>query len=136
MSLKNCTIKIHFIRTNRIQDDDVNHKGKNCKNKWREKNYFFLSYFWHISLWVHPNFEFGDLLDVEFNSTSSPYWHCILLRYPRHLKMKNSIKTRILILKSFWVPWVPQKYAVWVWVGWRTQFHIQQVPKLKIWVNQ
>jgi hypothetical protein len=25
---KKCTIKIKFKRTNRIQDDDVNHKGK------------------------------------------------------------------------------------------------------------
>ena len=33
---KNCIIKINFIRTNRILDDDVNHKGKICKNKWRE----------------------------------------------------------------------------------------------------
>ena len=30
---KNCTIKIHFIRTNRNQDDDVNDKSKICKTK-------------------------------------------------------------------------------------------------------
>ena len=95
----NCTIKIHFIRTNRIQDNDVNHKGKICK-KWRGKNnYFFLSYFWYISLSIHPNFEFGDSLDVEFNSTSNPYPHCILLRYPRHKKNENFHKKHILILK-------------------------------------
>ena len=87
---KNCTIKIHFIRTNRIQDDDVNHGGKICKKKWKEKekNYFFLSYIWHISLWDHPNFDFGDLFDAEFNSASNPYPDCILLRYPRHPKRK------------------------------------------------
>ena len=41
---KNCTIKIHFIRTNRIQDDDVNHKGKICKNRWREEEKPTFSY--------------------------------------------------------------------------------------------
>ena len=64
---KNCTTKIHFIRTNKIQDNDVNHKGKICKKnggKKKEKNYFFLSYFWHISLLIHPNFDFGDSLDA------------------------------------------------------------------------
>ena len=45
MSLKTkIVIKIHFIRTNRIQDDDVNHKGKICKNKWREKEKTIFSY--------------------------------------------------------------------------------------------
>ena len=33
---KNCTIKIHFIRTNRIQDDDENRKGKICKKNGRK----------------------------------------------------------------------------------------------------
>ena len=106
--------------------------------KMKEKKKFLL-YFWHISLSVHQNFEIGVSLDTEFNSTSNPYQHCILLRYPRHPKMKISIKKRILILKyvfyllkiHFWVPWVPQKYALWVWVG----CCIQKVPKLKIWVN-
>ena len=33
MGLKKCTIKIHFKKTNKIQDDDENHKDKKC---WRE----------------------------------------------------------------------------------------------------
>ena len=51
-----------------------------------------MSYFWHITLLVHPKFEFGESLDAEFNFTSNPYPHCTLLRYPRHPKMKISIK--------------------------------------------
>ena len=84
-----------------IQDDDVNNKGKIFKNKWREKrkSYFFLSYFWNISLWVHPNFKFGDSLDVKFNLASNPYPHYILLTYPQHQKMKISIKKTYFNIK-------------------------------------
>jgi hypothetical protein len=41
---KKCNIKINFKRTNRIQDDDFNHKGKYF---WRErkKELFFKSLF-------------------------------------------------------------------------------------------
>ena len=101
---KKCTIKIHFIRTNRIRDDDVNHKGKIWKkNEGKKKKLFFYRIFGHISLSTQPNFNFEGSLDVDFNSASNPYPHCILLRYPRHPKMKISIKKCIL---------VPQKYAV------------------------
>ena len=89
---RNCTIKIHFIRINRIQDDDVNHKGKICKKKeGKRKNYFFLSYLWHISLSVHPNFDFGDSLDAELNSASNPYPHCILLSIRGNLGSKMGL---------------------------------------------
>ena len=69
------------------------------KMEGKRKNYFCLSYFWHISLSIYPNFEFGDLLDAEFNSASNPYPHCILLSYPQHPKIKISIKKRILNIK-------------------------------------
>ena len=43
---KNCTIKIKFIRTNNIQDDAVNHKGKICKNNGgKKKKLLFLIIF-------------------------------------------------------------------------------------------
>ena len=94
------------------------------KMEGKRKNYFLLSYFLNISLWVHPNFEFRDPLDAGLNSASNPYPHYILLRYVRNTQIKFSIKKRILILKyifywnfHFWVPWVRQKYALWIWVG-------------------
>ena len=114
------------------------------KMEGKRKNYFSLLYFWHISLWVHPNFEFWDSLDVEFNSASNPYPHCILLRYPRHPKMKISLKKTYFNFKihffywnfHFWVPWVQHKYAEWVSIGCIFKCRIQLVPKIKIWVNR
>ena len=48
------TIRVKFAKTN-------------CKKmEGKRKNY--LSYFWHIALWIHTNFEFGDSLDVEFQN--------------------------------------------------------------------
>ena len=67
------------------------------------KYYFFLSYFCHISLWVHLNFEFADSLDAELNFAYNPYPHCILLRYPRHPKMKISIKIYFNIKICFFI---------------------------------
>ena len=69
------------------------------KMEGKRKNYLFNCIFSIISLRVHQNFKFWDLLDIEFNSTSNPYPHCILLRYPWYQKMKISIKNCILILK-------------------------------------
>ena len=67
----------------------------------KNKNYFFLLYFEHISLLLHLNFEFGDSLDVEFNFASKPYPQRILLRYQRHPKVKISIKNMFLLKFSF-----------------------------------
>ena len=43
------------------------------------KNYFFCSYFWHISLRLCSNFDRESSLDAELNFTSNDYPLCILL---------------------------------------------------------
>jgi hypothetical protein len=47
LKTKEFTIKNNFKRTNRVQDDDVNHKGKYF---WRKKNKCtFLNYIFDLS---------------------------------------------------------------------------------------
>ena len=59
-------------RTNRISIKWVNHNG------WIDifvikENYFFCSYFWHISLCFYSNFKQENPFDAEFNSASNEY---------------------------------------------------------------
>ena len=61
-------------------------------NFWRkkEKTTFFNSYFQHISLCIHPNFDQEHSLDGEFNSASNEYPLDILLADPNARKMRNT----------------------------------------------
>ena len=56
------------------------------------KNYFLCSYFGHISLCFYSNFDRESLLDVEFDSESNKYPHCILLMDPSTPKTRNTWK--------------------------------------------
>ena len=56
------------------------------------KKLLLCSYFRHISLCFHSNYEREILLDVEFNSTSNEYPHCILLTDPTTPKIRNTWK--------------------------------------------
>ena len=54
------------------------------------KNYSFNSYFQHISMWFHSNFEPDQSLDGEFISPSNEYPLDILLVDPTPLKIRNT----------------------------------------------
>ena len=86
-------------RTNRISIKWVNHNG------WIhifviKENYFFCSYFRHISLWFYSNSKQESSLDVEFNSTSNEYPHCILLTDLAIPKIINTWKNMMMTLSS------------------------------------
>ena len=55
-----------------------------------KENYFFCSYFRHISLCFYSKFNQESMLDVEFDSTSNLYPHCILLVNPATPKTRNT----------------------------------------------
>ena len=128
-------------RTNRIPIKWVNHNG------WIDifvikEYYFFCSYFQHISLCFYSNFKRESSLDVEFNSTSNDYPHCILLMHPATPKTRNTWKLwwwhhhHIFSgISCFWGRGVHQKYAVWVLVGCGIKFCIQRALPLEIWVK-
>ena len=59
----------------------------------RKKNYFFCSYFRHISLCFYSNFDRESLLDVELNFASNEYPLGILLMDPTTPKTRNTWKT-------------------------------------------
>ena len=65
-----------------------------------EKNYLLCSYFWHISLCIYSNSEQESSLDVEFNSASNVYPHCILLTYPATPKTRNNWKNVMMTSSS------------------------------------
>ena len=65
-----------------------------------EENYFFCSYFRHISLFVYSNFKRVSLLDVEFNFTSNEYPHYILLIDPATPKTRNTWKKKVMMMSS------------------------------------
>ena len=105
---------INFVswnsRTNRISIKWVNHNG------WIDifvikENYFFCSYFRHISLCFYSNFKRESSLDAEFNSACSEYPHCILLMDPATPKTRNTWKkcdddiiiTFFQVFLVFWV---------------------------------
>ena len=97
-------------RTNRISIIWVNHNG------WIDifviKNYFFCSYFRHISLCFYLNFEHERSLDAKFNSPSNKYPHWILLVDLATLKTRIPKKTRntIMVYSFYWNSigsWIP-----------------------------
>ena len=57
-----------------------------------KENYFFGSYFRHISLCLYSNFDQESLLDAEFDYASNEYPHCILLIDPTTQKPINTWK--------------------------------------------
>ena len=86
---------INFVswksRTNIISIKWVKHNG------WIDifvikENFFFCSYFRHISLCFSSNFKWESLLDVEFNSTSNEYPLSILLTFFATPKNKKYLK--------------------------------------------
>ena len=113
------------LGTNIISIKWVNHNG------WIDifvikENYFFCSYFQHICLCFYSNSERESSLNVEFNSTSNDYPHCILLTDPATPKTRNTWKNVMMIR---------QKYAVWVLVGCGIKFRIQRALLIEIWVK-
>ena len=120
----------------------VNHNG------WIDifvikENYFFCSYFRHISLCFYSNFKRESSLDVEFNSASNEYPHCVLLTDPTTPKTRNTWKSVMMTssthfsgISYFWGSGIHQKYAMWVLVGCRIKFHIQWDLPLEIWVKK
>ena len=53
------------------------------------KNYFFCSYFGHISLCFTSNFDWESSLDAELNSTSNEYPLGIIFMGPATPKTRN-----------------------------------------------
>ena len=106
------------------------------------KKYFFCSYFRQISLCFYSNSEKESLLDAKFNPTFNEYPHCILLTNLATSKTRNTWKMWwwchhhiFLGIYYFWGSRVRQKYAVWVLVGCRIKFCIQQALPIEIWVK-
>ena len=124
-------------RTNIISIKWVNHNG------WIDifvikENYFFCSYFRHISVCFQSNFKRESLLDAEFNFASKKYPHCILLTDPATPKTRNTWKMwwwHFSGISCFWRSGVSQKYAVWVVVGCGIKFCIQRALPFIIWVK-
>ena len=88
------------------------------------KNYFFGSYFWHISLYFYSKFDQESSLDVKLNSASNEYPLGILLAGPATPKIRNTRKIWwwhhhyiFSGISCFWGSRVRQKYAEWVFVG-------------------
>ena len=107
-----------------------------------KRKLFFCLYFWHVSLCVYSNFKREISLDVEFNSTSKEYPHCILLMDLATQKTRNTGKNMMMMSSShffwyflFWGRGVCQKYAMRVLVGCGFKFHIQRYLPLEIWVK-
>ena len=129
-------------RMNRIPTKWVNHNG------WIDifvikKNYFFCSYFRHISLCFYSNFNRESSFVVEFDFESNEYPHCIHLIDPATPKTRNTWKMwwwhhhHIFLGTSFFGgSGVRQKYAVWVLVGCRIKLRIQRALHLEIWVKK
>jgi len=65
----------------------------------KRKNYFFNSYFRHISLCIHSNFNREHSLDGEFNSASNEYAQGIRLTNLDARKMRNTWNN-VMIMSS------------------------------------
>ena len=91
----------------------------------------------------YSNSERERSFDVEFNFASNAYPHYILLTYPATQKTRNTWKNVMMMSSShffsgisyFGGSGVHQKYAMWVIIGFRIKFHIQQALPIKIWVR-
>ena len=111
-------------------------------DRYHKKNYFFCSYFRHISLCFYSNFDRESLLDAELDSASNMYPPGILLTGPATPKTRNTWKTWWWChhhvfsgISCFWGSGVRQKYAVWVHVGCGIKFRIQRALSIEIWVK-
>ena len=129
-------------RINRISLKWVNHNGWFAIFVIKE-NYFLCSYFWHISLCFYSNFKWEGSLDVEFNSASNKYPHCILLTDLATPKTRNTLKMWwwhhhhvFSGISCFWGSRVRKKYELWVLVGRGIKLCIQQALPLRIWVKK
>ena len=65
-----------------------------------KENYFFCSYFQHISMCFYSNFKLKSSLDAEFDSASNKYPHCILLMDPATPKTRNTWKNVMMMSSS------------------------------------
>ena len=126
----------------------------------KKKNYFLSLYFWHISLSVHPNFEYGD----PTHSHTAYFWSTHNTQNENFNK-KTSFNIKIPTLHIFEVPMAPKNekfnkkhnfnikiHFIKVFIFgchgylWSMQcgygldeelnFRIQWVPKLELWMNQ
>ena len=93
--LPRCGIKFCIQRVSTLYTFDKPLYPKNKKYlKKRDddikKNYFFCSYFQHISLCFYSNFDWESLLDAELNSRSNEYPLSILLADPSTQKTRNT----------------------------------------------
>ena len=129
-------------RTNKISIKWVNHNGWTIIFVIKE-NYFFCSYFQHISLCFYSNFKRESSLNAEFNSAFNEYPHCILLMDPVTPKIRNTWKSWWWChhhvfsgISCFWGSEVHRKYAVWVLFGCRIKFRIQRLLLIEIWVKK
>ena len=105
-----------------------------------EKNYFFLFVFSTYLPVFSLKFRSGELVGcgIKFYIQQVPTWYTFdSPHYPRN---KNYLKkcddgiiiTFFLGISCFWGSMVHQKYVVWVLVGCRIKFHIQQALPLEI----
>ena len=65
-----------------------------------KKTTFLCSYFWHISLCFYSKSKREISLDVEFNSASNDYPHCILLMDPATPQKINTWKNVMMMSSS------------------------------------
>ena len=107
-----------------------------------KKILLFCPYFRHNSLCFYSNFDWESLLDVELNSTSNEYPHCILLIDPLPQIQEIHEKTwwwchhQVFSgISCFWGSEALQKYVEWVLVGCKIKFCIQQALSIEIWVK-
>ena len=90
-------------------------------------------------MWFYANFERESSLDVEFNSASNEYPHCMLLTDPSTPPKKNTLKNVMMMSSSHFFRYfffggrgVRQKYALWVLVGCIIKFRIQRALSIEI----
>jgi len=136
---KTCN-QINFIRTNRIQDDDVNHGGwftifltkkvKRLKINKIKKLFFQLIFSTYLPK-VLLKFQVEVLIGCKFNSSV-----CILSMDPATRKIRNTWKNVIAVMFFMYFSFkVHQKYRTWVLLGWGIKLCIQWVFPLQVWVN-
>ena len=106
-----------------------------------KKNTFFVHIF-DISPYVFPQISIGRACWMWNLIPSNEYPHYILLMDPTIPKTLNTWKkcdddVIITFFRYFyfWGSRVCDKYAAWVLVGCKIEFHIQQALLIKIWVK-
>ena len=93
-------------------------------------------YFRHISLCFYSNLDWESSLDVEFDSVSNEYPHCILLMDPATPKTRNTWKN--MMMRARWMPnLIPHPKSTRIAYFWRTPLpQKQEIPEKTWWWNQ